>query len=41
MVRCKDMQTNLAQAMKELNPGINDDLVITISLDENFVKKKK
>ena len=41
MLRCKYMQLNWIQSMKDPTPGINDDLGISISLDEKFVKKKK
>ena len=35
------MQIKRLQAMKESTPGLNDDLVVTISSAEIFVKKKK
>ena len=41
MLRRKSMQIKRLQATKESTPVLNDDLVITIALAENFVKKKK
>ena len=41
ILRRKAMHIKRLQATKYSTPGLNDDLVITISLSENFVKKKK
>ena len=41
MLQHKAMQLNQPQGTKESTPGLNDDIVITITSAENFVEKKK
>ena len=41
MLQCKAMQLKHLQATKDSNQGLNDYFVITISLVEIFLKKKK